>query len=69
MPATTHAIGGGAPVTRLPELARQLPNLKRVRRYMAPIHPYADALQGVALEVFTLQIPLRTRDPGLAEER
>ena len=45
-----------------PSWLGQLPNLKRVHGYLAPIHSYADALQGVALEVFTLQIPFEHED-------
>ena len=45
-----------------PSWLGQLPNLKRVHGYLAPIHSYADALQGVGLEVFTLQIPFEHED-------
>ena len=43
-------------------LGQQHPNLKHVHGYLAPIHSYADALQGVGLETFALRVPWEHED-------
>ena len=48
--------------THCPSWLGQLPNLKHVHGYLAPIHSYADALQGVGLETFALRVPWEHED-------
>ena len=43
-------------------LGQLLPNLKHVHGCLAPIHSYADALQGVGLETFALRVPWEHED-------